>query len=698
MKEFATYILEIMACSGILLLAYHILLERRTEFRLCRTFLLMAPVISAIIPLINIPIWAAKMVYIQSPAVSNATTAIESATPADMANVEVYAAEQPFDLLPIAWAIYALGVVVALFLICYQFWAIRRLERQGEIIRNVPLVVRAADNISSFSFFGTIYVGHDSTDDDVESIMIHEYSHIRHNHSAERVAMEFLRALLWWNPFVWIMQRRLMEVHEYEADAEVLKRGCDISTYITTILKSILGYSPDIANGLRDSLTKKRIKMMTKQTPSRYVLLRTLAFVPILAGLLCAFSFTAKATEYIYAQNGAEGTTDKDGRVLEVRVTDTQGKPMKGAVILFPDGRGYKTDENVRSDIKNGSVEELSFNYVGHAVKSISVDNKADKAVVNVTMDIVPQYIIGAHIFNYDKSEHRVFKMYDDEANEAIAQTAKSLNSNTQPLAEGEKQFVKVEQAVLYDGGNVNKFRNYIQSTVKYPSDAIRDKAHGDVTVEFIVEADASLSNINVTKSPDMSLTDEVIRAINAAPLKWTPAMQSGEPTRMKCYMTINFSLEKDDYLRRLTNIITKTTFNGGDAAVEFKKYLQQTLRYPKLAQKSKSVGRVAAYFSIDENALPCNIEIITPVDDILAAEVTRVIANSRGWELVRDTNVSQDITQTGGLYCIAVDFSMQDENGIVTAPIRRDLSDERLQEITGGNFIGSVNVMVYVK
>ena len=131
---------------------------------------------------------------------------------------------------------------------------------------------------------------------------------------------------------------------------------------------------------------------------------------------------------------------------------------------------------------------------------------------------------------------------------------------------------------------------------------------------------------------------------------------------------------------------------------MEFKKYMQQTLRYPKLAQKSKSVGRVAAHFTIDENALPCNIEIITPVDDILAAEVTRVIANSRGWELVRDTNISQEFTQTGGLYCIAVDFSMQDENGIVTAPIRRDLSDERLQEITGGNFIGSVNVMVYDK
>ena len=140
------------------------------------------------------------------------------------------------------------------------------------------------------------------------------------------------------------------------------------------------------------------------------------------------------------------------------------------------------------------------------------------------------------------------------------------------------------------------------------------------------------------------------------------------------------------------------TLFNGGEAAVEFKKYMQQTLRYPKLAQQTKSVGRVVAIFSIDENGLPGNIDLPTPADDILAAEVTRAIANSRGWELVRHTNVSQDITQIGCAYCVAVDFSMQGENGIVTAPIRRDLSDERLQEITGGNYIGPVNVMVYNK
>ena len=432
---------------------------------------------------------------------------------------------------------------------------------------------------------------------------------------------------------------------------------------------------------------------MTRKTSGRYALLRTLAIVPMLAGLLCTFSFTAKATQYIDTSN-----VTPEKKLLEVKVTDTQGKPMKGAAVMMDSERGFTTDENGRTDIKNGTVEGLSVHYVGHAVKSISVDNQANKAIVNVTMDVVPQYIVGANIFNYDSSEHRIAKMYDDDANKAIEQTEKSLSSTSRPLATGEERFVKVEEAALYDGGNVNKFRNYIQSTVKYPAEAIKREAHGDVSVEFIVEADASLSNIKVTKSPDYSLSNEVIRAINSAPLKWTPAKQRGEATRMKYYMTINFSLKKDDFFIKTSLVAKSTLFNGGDAAVEFKKYMQQTLRYPKLAQKSKSVGRVAAHFMIDENALPCNIEIIAPADDILAAEVTRAIANSRGWELVRDTNISQDITQTGGIYCIAVDFCMQDENGIVTAPIRRDLSDERLQEITGGNFIGSVNVMVYDK
>ena len=289
MRELATYALESIACSGIMLLLYKILMEQRVGFRICRIYLPAVLIVSAIIPLLDIPVWEAEVVYIQSQAnVAPATI--------EMPTIEMEAVEmdvpRSIDLRAVVWGIYALGVAISLILMFIQFRSIGRMASRGEVIRpSNPRIIRTAEDISSFSFFGTIYVGRDSTDYDIESIMIHECSHIRHNHSAERVAMELLRSLMWWNPFAWIAQRRLMEVHEYEADADVLKSGYDVSIYIQTILKSLLCYSPDIANGLRDSLTKKRFKMMTRKTSGRYALLRTLAIVPMLAGLLCAFSF-----------------------------------------------------------------------------------------------------------------------------------------------------------------------------------------------------------------------------------------------------------------------------------------------------------------------------------------------------------------------------------------------------------------------
>ena len=85
---------------------------------------------------------------------------------------------------------------------------------------------------------------------------------------------------------------------------------------MNAIFRQLFGYSPEIANGLRDSLTKKRFKMMTSQKPGRYALLRLAGTLPAIAGLLCAFSFTSRAAQMrtdnpsadraVYLINGTE--------------------------------------------------------------------------------------------------------------------------------------------------------------------------------------------------------------------------------------------------------------------------------------------------------------------------------------------------------------------------------------------------------
>ena len=106
--------------------------------------------------------------------------------------------------------------------------------------------------------------------------------------------MEFFKALLWWNPFVWIASRRLVEAHEFEADSDVIGSGCDAKQYVTTLLKHLFGYSPEIANGLHNSLTKKRLKMILKTNSGRYALLRKIAVIPVVGILFTLFSFTTK--------------------------------------------------------------------------------------------------------------------------------------------------------------------------------------------------------------------------------------------------------------------------------------------------------------------------------------------------------------------------------------------------------------------
>lgn len=56
MKTLAIYALKVLACSGVLLAAYAILLERHVRFGWCRAYLLASTLLAAVIPLLRIPV------------------------------------------------------------------------------------------------------------------------------------------------------------------------------------------------------------------------------------------------------------------------------------------------------------------------------------------------------------------------------------------------------------------------------------------------------------------------------------------------------------------------------------------------------------------------------------------------------------------------------------------------------------------
>lgn len=313
MKELLTYLAEVIVCSAALLAAYALLLERRVRFGWCRRYLTALLPLAALIPLLRIPVWPGEVI--------TATTAPAAPIPATAwAPVpEVLPAAEPL-VTPrtLLIAVCLLGTATLAGAMLREALRIRRLRRRATVTDAGRLhLVRTRERIASFSFFRSVYVWEGTPGEEMQAVLMHEASHIAHRHTAERLLMETFKALQWWNPVAWIAARRLTEAQEFEADRDVLTQGFDRERYMHTIFRQLFGYSPDIANGLRDSLTKKRFQMMTTNHTSRHALLRVAGTVPVLAGLLCAFSFTAQAARFetesgashervIYLLNGRE--------------------------------------------------------------------------------------------------------------------------------------------------------------------------------------------------------------------------------------------------------------------------------------------------------------------------------------------------------------------------------------------------------
>jgi periplasmic protein TonB len=73
-------------------------------------------------------------------------------------------------------------------------------------------------------------------------------------------------------------------------------------------------------------------------------------------------------------------------------------------------------------------------------------------------------------------------------------------------------------------------------------------------------------------------------------------------------------------------------TFNGGNPAIEFRKYISQNLHYPEIAAENGVKGKVYVQFVINTKGQLVDAEIIGAVDPALDKEALRVILTSPLW------------------------------------------------------------------
>lgn len=103
--------------------------------------------------------------------------------------------------------------------------------------------------------------------------------------------------------------------------------------------------------------------------------------------------------------------------------------------------------------------------------------------------------------------------------------------------------FVIVEDMPKFKGGDINKFREWVQKRVRYPELAAENGIQGRVFITFVVEPSGLVSNVSVTRSVDALLDEAAKEAVAASP-KWEPGMQRGRPVRVRYSIPIIFQLQ----------------------------------------------------------------------------------------------------------------------------------------------------------
>ncbi|MDF9795679.1 protein TonB [Catalinimonas alkaloidigena] len=101
--------------------------------------------------------------------------------------------------------------------------------------------------------------------------------------------------------------------------------------------------------------------------------------------------------------------------------------------------------------------------------------------------------------------------------------------------------FMVVEDQPEPQGG-MQAFYEYVGKNLKYPSQARRMGIEGKVFVQFVVNTDGSITQVQAIKGIGAGCDAEAVRVLENAP-KWKPGKQRGRPVRVRMVLPITFKL-----------------------------------------------------------------------------------------------------------------------------------------------------------
>ncbi|MDQ8003631.1 MAG: M56 family metallopeptidase [Pedobacter sp.] len=343
--ELFYYLLKVSACLVLFFAFYLLVLNKLTFFKFNRLYLLATLLLSFVIPTLQftiereveqVQIVAEEVVEIPANEIQPMETIpnfVESTT-VEGTSVD-WLALIPYAYILVTLVILSLGIRKILKLLQHT--------KQKTITINGLKLISKADGFTNCSFFNYVFIDEKSlSENELEVLLQHESVHAQQFHSIDKIVMMLAKATVWFNPVVYLWDKALEQVHEYEAD-EATSNNFGSKEYASLLLKLAVDQSRSLlVHNFVKSPIKERIKMLFNSKSTNMKKLMYLLVAPIALGLI--WGFTVEVIE----------VEAKDKKTNElIRLTEKTGKELWGTTI-----KG-----KVKTILLTGVGEVLNFQY-----------------------------------------------------------------------------------------------------------------------------------------------------------------------------------------------------------------------------------------------------------------------------------------------------------------------------------------------
>tara|TARA_B110001450_G_C17652082_1_gene493735 strand:- start:367 stop:2064 length:1698 start_codon:yes stop_codon:yes gene_type:complete len=558
------YIIQVVLLQVLFLAFYDFFLSKETFFTKNRWYLLSTPVVSFLLPLVQIPSF-------QKAIPQEYVTFLPEIILSPERIIQEALWYQSVNYLDVFFLV---GVVLFSILFATKLVKIIKLIRAYKLRKkDVYILVLIPKQSKAFSFFNYIFLGEEIPDTQKEQIIAHELVHSKQKHSFDLLFFELLKIVMWFNPMVYSYQKRITLVHEYISDA-VATKSEPKDEYINQLLSNFFQVEniAFINQFYKQTLIKKRIIMMKKKQSKKMNQLKYLLLIPVLLSML------------FYTSCSSSRQVTKTVKAIEItkEVEEVEVSIESVSFMKIEKGPTFPGCETGDKDCFSKMVQKhFGRNFDAKLPNSLGLSAGKKRVFIGFKVDVnggvvdvkvrAPHPKLKAEVLRVMKTLPKMLPGQIKGENVAVNYTIPFTllidkvpsSSNVEPFSpvtpispvaslDGSVNFMSIETAPTFPGcntGDKDCFSKMVQKhfsrnfDAKLPNSLGLSAGKKRVFIGFNVAVNGDIVDVQA-RAPHVKIKEEVIRVMRSLP-KMIPGKQNGQEVIVN--YNIPFSLLVDE-------------------------------------------------------------------------------------------------------------------------------------------------------